>query len=155
MKRVVDFLFSPKLMAVILALFAISIAVATFIENDFGSASARALVYNARWFEILLLLGVINLSGTIVLKNYTEEIHRFLFHLSFILILIGQPLLVIPVLRHSVVREGESSQVVLSDKTYIEIKAGEEENNWQQAIPHSSSERGETSRLRYRDKTTG
>jgi len=36
-------------------IFAISIGVATFIENDYGTQTARALIYNARWFEFLLL----------------------------------------------------------------------------------------------------
>ena len=34
--------------------FAVSIGVATFIENDFGTQTAKAVVYNARWFEGLL-----------------------------------------------------------------------------------------------------
>ena len=42
-------------------LLAAGAAVGTFIENDYGTQSAKALVYNARWFEILLLILGINL----------------------------------------------------------------------------------------------
>ena len=74
MKRIAGILFSTRLMAVVMALFTVSIATATFIENDFGSASARALVYNARWFELLLFIGVINLTGSMVRKKlYTRS----------------------------------------------------------------------------------
>jgi TM2 domain-containing membrane protein YozV len=60
MKKIGDFLFSSYLMAMVLALFAISIGAATFIENDFGSASAKALVYHAPWFQFLLFIGGLN-----------------------------------------------------------------------------------------------
>ena len=43
-------------MGVLFVLFAIAMAVATFIENDFGSAAAYSLVYDTRWFELILFL---------------------------------------------------------------------------------------------------
>ena len=83
MKKIGDYLFSSYLMATILALFAISIGAATFIENDFGSASAKALVYHAPWFQLLLFIGVINLTGNIFRKKlYTRpKLTLFMFHL--------------------------------------------------------------------------
>ena len=35
-------------------LFAVAIAVATFIENDFGTSSAQKIIFKARWFELLI-----------------------------------------------------------------------------------------------------
>src|SRR5665647_2389694 len=91
MKKIGDYLFSSYLMAAILALFAISIGVATFIENDFGSATAKALVYHAPWFQLLLFVGVINLTGNIFRKKLfaRPKLTLFVFHLAFIIILIG------------------------------------------------------------------
>ena len=46
------FLFSMRLMAYFdTLLFFVAIGYATFIENDFGTQTAKALVYNATWFE--------------------------------------------------------------------------------------------------------
>jgi hypothetical protein len=56
--RFFKFLFSGTLMGVLLLVFAISIGYATIIENDFDATTAKMLIYNARWFELLLLLMV-------------------------------------------------------------------------------------------------
>ncbi|WP_456433880.1 cytochrome c biogenesis protein CcsA [Nitratifractor sp.] len=47
-------IFSMKVAVALMLIFAVAIGTATFIENDYGTETARALVYNARWFEILL-----------------------------------------------------------------------------------------------------
>jgi cytochrome c-type biogenesis protein CcsB len=127
MKQIAGFLFSARLMAFIMAIFAVSIGVATFIENDFGSDSARTFVYNARWFEVLLLLGVINLTGRIfTLKLYRKEKFTiFLFHFSFIVILTGAGLTRYAGEEGSVsIREGQSTNQMLSDKCYIRVVTG-------------------------------
>ncbi|WP_321318387.1 hypothetical protein [Labilibaculum sp.] len=61
MNKFLNFLFSMQMMGVLIILFAFSIGTATFIENDFGTSAARVLVYNAWWFELMLLLLTINL----------------------------------------------------------------------------------------------
>ena len=80
--RVIKFLFSPVLMGVLFVLFAVSMAAATFIENDFGSSAAYSMFYNAKWFELILLLLAANLVGRlVVLKLYKrEKLPVFLFH---------------------------------------------------------------------------
>ncbi len=127
MKRFADILFSSRLMAVVLALFAISIAAATFIENDFGSASARALVYNARWFELLLFIGMVNLTGNILIRKLfvRAKFTIFLFHLAFLLIMAGAAVTRYTGFEGSLaIREGEESGAVLTDRTYIGVLAG-------------------------------
>jgi len=57
------FLFTPVMMAILFIILAIAMAAATFIENDYGADTARAMVYNTRWFELLFFLLVINLTG--------------------------------------------------------------------------------------------
>ena len=59
------YLFSMSLTGALLLGFAITIGTATFIENDFGAASAQAVVYKAFWFELLLTLMVVNMVGVI------------------------------------------------------------------------------------------
>src|SRR5450759_511340 len=89
--KYIKFLFSPLLMGVLFALFAIAMAVATFIENDFGSSAAYSMIYNTMWFELIFLLLAVNLVGRlIILKLYkTSKLPVFLFHLSFILMIAG------------------------------------------------------------------
>jgi cytochrome c-type biogenesis protein CcsB len=129
MKKIIDLLFSARLMAIVLALFALSIAAATFIENDFGSASARALVYNARWFEFLLFMGILNLLGTIFKKKLYQrsKLTIFTFHLAFVFILLGAAITRFTGFEGSMtLREGEISNRVLTDKAYLDVDAGNE-----------------------------
>ena len=51
MKKLFDFLYSTRLTAVLFILFATAMAIATFIENDFGTQTSKALIYNALQFQ--------------------------------------------------------------------------------------------------------
>lgn len=109
---------------VLTVIFAISIGYATFIENDYGTVTAKILIYNARWFEALLVLLCINLIGSIFInKLYSRKKWPILlFHLAFIFILIGAA-----VTRYygyegiMHIREGESTDYIISEETYIQM----------------------------------
>ena len=51
---------------ILLIIFAASIGYATFVENKEGTEVARELIYNSKWFEVLLILLIINLLGSSV-----------------------------------------------------------------------------------------
>ena len=87
--KLLNFLFSFKATLLLLAILAIGAGVATFIENDFGTSSARVLVYNNTWYEIILVLTTINLCGIIYKFKIWNNLPRFLFHFSFVVILLG------------------------------------------------------------------
>ncbi|WP_066168738.1 cytochrome c biogenesis protein CcsA [Aliarcobacter cryaerophilus] len=87
--KLLNFLFSFKATLLLLAILGIGAGVATFIENDFGTSSARVLVYNNTWYEIVLVLTTINLSGIIYKFKMWNNLPRFLFHFSFVVILLG------------------------------------------------------------------
>jgi len=78
-------------MAVLFIVLAVAMAAATFIENDFGAAAARAAVYNTIWFELLFLLLVINLAGQVVIFRLwrREKLTVMLFHTAFIIMVAG------------------------------------------------------------------
>ena len=125
MKKVIKFLFSSRLMAVLIAIFAISIAVATFIERDYGTATARASVYHSWWFQLMLFLGIMNLTGTIfVNKLYKrEKLSLFAFHIAFLFVLLGSAIthyFGFNGVMH--IREAESSNMILSDDAYFSAK---------------------------------
>lgn len=82
-------LFSFKTTLILLAILAIGAGYATFIENDFGTSTARVLVYNNLWYEIVLILTTINLAGIIFKYKMWKNKARFVFHASFVVILIG------------------------------------------------------------------
>jgi cytochrome c-type biogenesis protein CcsB len=129
MKKIGDYLFSSYLMATILAIFAISIGTATFIENDFGSDSAKALVYHAPWFLFMLFIGVINLTGNIFRKKLYKKpkLTLFVFHMAFILILAGAAITHYTGFEGTLsMNEGETSSHVLTNNAYLQVKAGDQ-----------------------------
>ncbi|PKP39431.1 MAG: hypothetical protein CVT98_01840, partial [Bacteroidetes bacterium HGW-Bacteroidetes-15] len=91
MYKLMKLLASPLLMAVLIIAFGVASAIATFIENDFGTQAARAIVYNAWWFELIMFLLTINFSLMIFTRKLyrKEKLSILLFHIGFIVILIG------------------------------------------------------------------
>jgi len=111
-----------QLTVVLLMMFALSAGVATFIENDFGTIAAKVAVYNATWFEILLVLLAINLSGSLVVNQIWQrkKYSLFLFHIAFIVMLVGSAITRyygFEGMMH--IREGASSNKLVSTETYI------------------------------------
>jgi cytochrome c-type biogenesis protein CcsB len=109
-------------MGVLFVLFAIAMAVATFLENDFGSAAAYSMVYNTRWFELILLLLAVNLVGQVVILKLLrrEKLTIALFHLSFILMIIGAGITRYFGWEGSMhIRNGEEQKQCYSNEKYI------------------------------------
>ena len=79
-----------QMMTLLILLFASAIGYATFIENDFGRASAISLIFSTWWFEAILLLLAFNLINNLMkFKLFRlEKIAALTFHLSFIVILL-------------------------------------------------------------------
>ncbi|MFT5749714.1 MAG: cytochrome c-type biogenesis protein CcsB [Ancylomarina sp.] len=137
MKKLLDFLFSMQMMGTLIALFAISIGAATFIENDFGTEAAKAVVYNATWFEILLLLITVNLVANIKRsKLYLKEKWSMgLFHVAFIIILIGSGITRYVGYEGSMhIREGKTSSQITSIDSYVDIIVGGEGNKAEESV---------------------
>lgn len=123
MKKIITLLSAPYLMITLFVVLAASMGIATFVENDFGTNAAKALFYNAWWFEgIFLFLGINMLLN--ILKPYMwnrGKLPVLLFHLSFLLIILGAALtryVGYEGMMH--IREGKTSDEFLSSKTYIE-----------------------------------
>ena len=111
-------------MSILILLFAFAIGYATFIENDFGRTSAKALIYNAWWFEMILVLLTYNLINNVIKHKLfrMEKIASLTFHLSFIIILIGAGItryISYEGMMH--IREGESTNQFISDDTFFQI----------------------------------
>ncbi len=122
MNKIIAFLSSTRLMAVLFIVFAAAMAIATFIENEYDTDTAKLLIYNAKWFEAIMFVFFINFLGNI--KRYQllkkEKWITLVLHLSFVLILIGAFVTryisfegVMPI------DEGERTNQIRSEKTYL------------------------------------
>ncbi|WP_423127930.1 cytochrome c biogenesis protein CcsA [Gaoshiqia sp. Z1-71] len=137
MKKIFAPLFSMLTSVVLLLVFAIAIAYATFIENDYGTETARILIYNANWFNLLLAFGAVNLIGGLFYHR-AFKLKRWsmvLFHLAFVLMVIGAGITRFYSYEGMMhIREGETSNLLVSDQTFIqlEVAAGGEtdQENW-------------------------
>jgi cytochrome c-type biogenesis protein CcsB len=126
MKKLFSFLFSMPLTGILLAIFFVAIAAATFIENDYQAVGAKAVVYNAKWFEFLLLLMTINMIGSIFkYKMYTKKKMALLvFHVSFIVIILGAGITRYYGYEGNIrIWEGKQEHIMQSADTYIQVKA--------------------------------
>jgi len=100
------------------------LALATFVESAYSTQIAWALIYGTRWFEILMLLIGINLVGVMVKQNFfrRKKIVVLLFHLAFIIILIGASVtrfISYEGIMH--IRENNASNVMLSSNAYVDV----------------------------------
>jgi cytochrome c-type biogenesis protein CcsB len=120
--KIIAFFFSTKLMAFLFISFAAAMAAGTFIEDRHNTDTARIWIYNAWWFEAIMLLFVVNFAGNIFrFRLYKKEKWAtLLLHLSFLLILIGAGITrYISYEGMMPIREGESSNIIYSEKAYF------------------------------------
>jgi len=126
MKKLLSFIGSMKTMAILMLIFAVAIGYATIVENDFGTMTAKAEIYNARWFEVLLGLLAINLIYNIFhYKMYTlKKAPIFIFHVAFLVVLFGAAITRYMGYEGTMhIREGQSASTMLSSDPYVVINA--------------------------------
>ena len=132
MKKIAKILLGMPAMVVLMLLFATASGVATFVENDFGTESSWALVYASWWFALLQVwLGVSLIYIIFTYKLYKKEkIPSFIFHLSFLFILIGAGLTRyygFEGILH--IREGSSESKIISLDPYVQMKVFNDSKN--------------------------
>jgi cytochrome c-type biogenesis protein CcsB len=109
-------LFGFQTAIVLLIITTISIVMATFIESATSTENARRLIYNATWFEVVLGFLTLNIAGSMFIhKAFSwRKITVPLFHLSFVLIMLGAFFTRYTGMEGMVhIREGERSNVVM------------------------------------------
>ncbi|MFB1009747.1 MAG: cytochrome c biogenesis protein CcsA [Sulfurospirillum sp.] len=113
---------SYKTMLILLFFLALGAAIATFVENDFGTTVARHYVYNAIWYEMLLSFGALNILLVLYKTQMIKHLAKFTFHAAFILLLIGSGLTrylgVDGVMK---IRESASTNIIFSTEKNAEI----------------------------------
>jgi cytochrome c-type biogenesis protein CcsB len=118
-------LFSMKIAIAMMIIFGAMIGIATFIENDYGTMTVQALIYKTKWFELFLFYFIAILSYQILnFKSYKNKIPVFIFHFSFIIIALGALMTRYWGYEGKLsVREGSSTNKMLSMDRYVQIEA--------------------------------
>lgn len=106
--------------------YAVSCAIATFIENDYGSSAAYAIVYGSWWFMLLHIYLAIALVVSFIhsCAYKRKKYASMLLHSSFVVIIIGAG-----ITRYfgtegmMWIQEGKSTNFYYSNDNYINIAA--------------------------------
>jgi len=111
-------------MAILMVIMIVVLALATFMESSYGVQTAWAVFYGTHWFELLMLLIGINVVGVMIkLKFFNKKkIVVLLFHLSFVLILVGAAITrFISYEGNMHIRENTTSNTILSSGAYMDV----------------------------------
>lgn len=128
MEKLSKAFFSMRMMAAAMAVFFIAIATATFIESAYDIQTAKILIYNALWFEVLLLFLAMNLMANIFRYKMWErqKIAMFTFHISFLVILIGAAVTrFVSFEGMMIIREGERSNFIYAADPHLWLKVND------------------------------
>jgi len=121
------YIFSMKMAVFMLFAFGALVGAATFIENDYGTQTARALIYKAQWFEVFLAYFVAILVYNIIkYRSYKTKPAVFLFHFSFLVIALGA--LITRYIGYEGImhiREGSISSTMVSDVKVLQMQAAQ------------------------------
>ena len=126
-KKIFNLLFSNRLTGLLFIVFAVSMAIGTFLDAGQDTSPtpySRTLIFNALWFELIMLVFVINFTGNIFKYNLLslKKWPVLLLHFSWIFILLGAF-----ITRYFAyegvmsIREGETENSFLSEKTYVKM----------------------------------
>ncbi|MFZ4546600.1 MAG: cytochrome c biogenesis protein CcsA [Bacteroidales bacterium] len=141
-KRIFRFIFSSPMTVFLLSLLAIVLAVATFIEEKFDTQTAKLWVYQAKWFELIFVLLILNLFGHIQQYNLLsrKKWAGLLFHSSFIIIILGAGITRYFGFEGSMpIREGETSNIMYLSEPYLQVSIDEKGNKNEVSKPFTIS----------------
>lgn len=131
--NIIRLLVSTKVTLLLFIAFAASMGVATFIENDHGTPVARGVVYEAWWFELIMVWMAVNFLAHVQKYRLFHQ-NRWpigLFHISFVIIIIGAG-----VTRYFSeegimhIRQGKEENTFYTTAQYLQINQHREEGNY-------------------------
>lgn len=125
MRLLLNLFLSYKFVLFMLLILGAAAGVATFLESIYDTQTAKILVYDARWYEIVMLCLTISLIGITIKDKMWRRFGAFVLHSAFIVIILGAFLTRYfgeeGVLH---IREGESSNEMVSVKPFLQIFFG-------------------------------
>src|SRR5690606_34191469 len=125
LKKIASVLFSTRLTAVLFLVFAVAMAAGTFLDASSENPPTpftRELIYNAWWFEAIMLVFIINFAGNIFRYNlFSRKMWASLMiHVSLVLVIFGAFVtryIGFEGVMH--IREGQTVNSILSDDAYL------------------------------------
>lgn len=117
--KLIRLIASPILMYVLAGVYALILAIATFVENTYGPSVSREYFYYAPWFILLQLLQAVNLVSMFLQGSYFKRISKgsLLFHGAFLFIWLGAAVThYVGVTGIMHIREGETATGMMSDE---------------------------------------
>jgi cytochrome c-type biogenesis protein CcsB len=133
MGKFLSLFFSSKLAMLLLVLFILIIGAATFIEDYYDTPTAQQLIYKAHWFELLMIILVIQFIGNQILKkSFTlDKLPQLLFHFSFLLLIIGGGITRYLGYEGDMhILENEEVDVVYTKKPYLQVRNADRSLNY-------------------------
>jgi cytochrome c-type biogenesis protein CcsB len=124
MEKIFRKFFSMEMMTLGLIIFLVAIARATFIESAHGTQASKAVIYNTKWFEWLMIYLSFSLVANIIRYRMwvREKVAILAFHVSFIVIIIGAALTrYVGFEGMMLIREGEKSNTIYSADAYLQV----------------------------------
>lgn len=124
MQAIIKFFSSYITTFILLIIYVIVTAVATFIENSGGTSVAKYLVYDAPYFNVLNLLLIFNMiTISVNEKMYNiRKLPSLIFHLAFVVVILGAG-----VTRffgssgNMHIREGQTTNIITTSEAYLKI----------------------------------
>ncbi len=123
--KLAKILFSTRLTAILFVVFAVAMATGTLLDRNMETSPTpytRTLIYNAWWFEAIMVFFVINFIGNMFRYRLLrwKKWATLLIHLSFIFIIVGAFITrYISYEGMMAIREGDTENQFLSQKTYF------------------------------------
>ena len=141
--KILKYLLSTRAMALLLFLMATAVGIATFVENSYDTITAKELIYNAKWFEVILFLLLLNFINNIRVYKLLkwEKWSILLLHVGFIIAIIGAG-----VSRYigfegvMLVEENNTSSEIFSSEPYFIVKAHNDTIQYNGEFQHYFSE---------------
>ena len=89
--KILKYFSSSKLLVLLFIIFPTAMALGTFVESWYSTTVAKILIYNAWWFELIMVLFTVSFVTNIFKYKLLrkEKWSILLIHISLILILVG------------------------------------------------------------------
>ncbi|PIE87309.1 MAG: hypothetical protein CSA03_00970 [Bacteroidetes bacterium] len=125
MDKIADQFFSMRMMALAMIVFFVAIGGATFLESSYDTQTAKLYIYNATWFNLLLAYLALNLMANIM-RHKMIQLKKWallLFHVSFIVILIGAAITrFVSFEGMMIIAEGDSEDFIYSSNPHVSYR---------------------------------
>ena len=133
LKSYLSSLFNTRAAGLYIIIFAVVIAAATFIENDFGTSASQKVIFKSWWFELLLILFSVSIVVNIFKFRMIPQKKwpLLLFHSAIIIIILGAGItryFGFEGMMH--IRENYASNSFLSTDTHLKFKVSKGNKNY-------------------------